>query len=192
MTPAPVASTPLSHWRTWVVPAVPLRAFIYDHQHIWQARYVPPQGNNMLADLDPSKAGHRSSISVNNDCGWRTYLSMEISMQTRRSFDAAARHLYRVMSLESRCIHAEFADAVVMSVDLDIDRDTTIPVLPGNLRNARELLEVRDPDFNSRTKAEQMHYQREVMELCMEIIKHPERQSELQDAAPFNCLRPAR
>lgn len=170
----------LNGWRTWIVPANFLREFIYDHKHIWQYRYAPKQHEDLW---------HGPAFSA-EDFGWRMHLSLEVSTAMGHTMEATQRGLYRVLSGESHCIHAEFADAVVMSVGLDMDRDTNIPVFPGNLRNAQELLEVRDPLFWTRPKAERLHFQREVMELCIEIIQHPERLAELQDAAPFNCLRP--
>jgi hypothetical protein len=170
----------LMSWRTWIVPAISLRDFIYDHKHIWQYRYSPPQREKIFQGPAFAEEG----------AGWRTHLSLEVSMSMGHTVEATQRHLYRVLSGESKCIHAEFAEAVVMTLDMDLDRDTLIPVFPGNLRCAQELLEVRDPHFWERPRAERLHFQREIMELCIEIIQHPERLEELQDAAPFNCLRP--
>jgi hypothetical protein len=171
---------PLMSWRTWIVPAIFLRDFIYEHKHIWQYRFTSPQ---------KEYAWHGASVAA-DDCGWRTQISLEVAETTGQTMETAQRHLYRVLSGESHCIQAEFAEAVVMSLNMHIDLDTTIPVFPGNLRCAEELLEVRDPHFWERPREERLHFQREVMELCIEIIQHPERLEELQDAAPFNCLRP--
>ena len=173
---------PLHHWKTWVVPACLLRDFILDHKHIWQLRYSPPH-------IDSALYG---TVVPNEKFGWRAHLALEVSMFTGQSLDAVHRHIYRVMAVEGRVSTIEFAEAVVLSLGLFIDQDTNIPVLPGNLRNAQELLEVRDPKFWERPEKERLHFQREVMELCGEIIRHPERLKELQDAAPFDCLRPPR
>jgi hypothetical protein len=110
-------------------------------------------------------------------------------MTIGQTLEGTQRNLYRVLSGEGRIINANFAEAVVMSLDMFIDQDTDIPVLPGNFRNARELLEVRDLEFRSRRREERLKMQREVLMLCTEIIKNPERLQELQDMAPFDCLR---
>jgi len=168
------------HWKTWVVPAVFLRDFIYDHKHIWQFRYSPPQPDGTWA-----AAGF-----CGEDFGWRTHLSLEVASVTQHSLETTQRNLYRVMTGEGQVINIDFAEAVVMSLDLDLDRDTSIPVLPGNLRNAEELLEVRDPDFWQRTPRERTELKRTVLTLTGEIVMHPEQLREIQDSAPFDCLRP--
>jgi hypothetical protein len=200
MTSTLVSSTRQAYtngWRTWVVPSTLLRDFVYKHKHIWQARYAPPQHEDLWRGLMLSA----------KDLGWRQHLALEVSMSLGLKMDATKRHLYRVMSGESQVIHAEFAEIIVMSLGMDIDRDTMLPVLPGNLRCAQELLEVRDPDFWQRPADERLHFQREIMELSREIIwvstiyqsnhgcpfstlLRPRRIREIQDAAPFNCLRP--
>ena len=152
-----------SSWRTWIVPASYLRDFIYKHKQTWQFRYAPVHDGDGLSRVN----------YADEDCGWRTHLSLEVSQSTGQTFEATQRSLYRILSGESNCIHAEFAEAIVMSVDLFIDLDTNIPVLPGNLRCARELLEVRDNDFYKRSRDERLQLQREVMRLCQQIVLQP-------------------
>jgi hypothetical protein len=179
---APSKEHPLVHWKTWVVPATMLRDFIHQYKHIWQFRYSPPLQETTT----------HGAILPNERFGWRTHLSLEIAMTTGQSVEAAQRHLYRCLTNESHVITIDFAEAVVMSVDLDIDRDTEIPVLPGNLRNAQELLEVRDEKFWERPEEERVYLQRVVMRLCEQIIDNPSQMVEFQDDAPFDCLRPPR
>ena len=186
MTSTLTASTsigPLVHWKTWVVPAVMLREFIHDHQHVWQSQYSPLQH-----DVSGWEVGNTGTIT--EDCGWRTHLSIQVSMMTGNTIETTQRNLYRVMSDEGQVIGVDFAEAVVMSLGLFIDQDTTIPVLPGNLRCAQELLEVRDEQFWNRSSEERNQLKRLVMELRNQIIQYPDRLEEIQDEAPFDCLRP--
>ena len=94
------------------------------------------------------------------------------------------------MNDKALVVTACLAEALLLVGDLDLDRDTDIPTLPGTRIDAFDLLYVRatmlDPKIEKR---DLLQYVPTVLQLSAAIVKSPELTSDLQDDAPFNCLR---
>lgn len=84
-----------------------------------------------------------------DDLGWRNYIAQRVSVATGRSVESITRRLYSITSLESDVVSADVADAILLSIGLMIDRDTTISTYPGNIRTAKEMVSLRRPHWTN-------------------------------------------
>ena len=152
-------------WQYWVVPAPPLRKILEDNKEYIEAADSDGLGN-----------------------GWRELLAHRVALVLRSSPEAAKRRIYDLCYDKSRVITANYAEAICMTLGIDLDRDTDIPTLPGNRKFAAELIRCR-----ADTELDELTLQRlanQTVRLSALIVKYPHNQARLQDMAPFDCLRP--
>ncbi len=123
--------------------------------------------------------------------GWLEQLAQRGSVIVGNSIAVQRRRIYDVMHETSRVTHTENVDGWLLAAGLRIDQDTSLPTLPGNKTLALELLHIRaealDPGV---TERDVIHLVAPLLLTCQSIVDSPELLSELQDEAPFDCLRP--
>ncbi|MBA2726504.1 MAG: hypothetical protein H0U53_10980 [Actinobacteria bacterium] len=142
----------------------------------------------MVKDMPPLK----SADAKIEDYGWRMHLAERSALFSEDATqESMSRRMHGVMTLESRVTYISNVEAWCLAADLDLDRDTDIPTLPGNKPLALDLLywRARAVKLNVR-KSDLVKFVPVVLELSNAILDSPELMSELQDDAPFNCLRP--
>lgn len=126
--------------------------------------------------------------------GWIGLLSYRTSEYTRTSPKACIRRLYDVLNHEKtgvRICNINYAEAFCAAGGLSIDDDTNVPTLPGNKRDALDLLYVRAEAVDPKVKLiDLVPFVPTVISLSAAIVETPELLEHLQDDAPFNCLRP--
>lgn len=162
----PLQRNSFTGWKTWVVPVDALAALIQEKHHLLE-----------------TDARH------NGEPAWKEYYAGEIAATLKCSMEAARRRLWGVLAREGKIVNVTFADAACMALGLDLDRDTDIPTLPGNMKLAVELVRVRsglNDDLRLRREA------KTVIRLSALILQYPHNQARLQDLAPYDCLRPYR
>lgn len=168
-------------YRTWVVPSPLLREFILKHKQELAADFRPSLHTN--GKLNWARAG-------DTDVGWKEALAREMSGILHLNTEAILRRLWGVMNDEYHIINAEFAEAAVLSLGLDLDRDTDIPVLPGNIKHAVDLIECRaNVAGDELNEMEIRRLAKRAIRVSHLIIKRPYHTSLLVQYAPYNCLK---
>lgn len=125
------------------------------------------------------------------EVGWLSLLAARAAPTCGLSSATLYRRLHGIRSGSNRVVSATIAEALLMVGDLDLDRDTTIPTLPSSRYDAFDLLCIRATALDPKTKARDLlRFVSPVLQLSAAIIESPELTSQLQDDAPFNCLRP--
>lgn len=132
----------------------------------------------------------RNGKGTKDENGWLTQLSNDTAGLLHVTPEAVYRRLYDVLNGKARIVHADMAAAMLETVSIDLDRDTEIPTLPGTKMDAFDLVRVRAEDGGwLGDDRELVQYVPTVLNLAAAIIERPEMTSQLQDDAPFNCLR---
>jgi len=135
----------------------------------------------------------RSVDSTQNpELGWLEHLAGRAATISRtRSAEAMKRRLYDVLHQKSTVTYAEMVDNWCLAAGLHLDHDTGLPTLPGNKQDALELIYRRGKAVEKGlTKFDCLPLIPPLIDLCYAIIKSPDQLAELQDDAPFDCLRP--
>lgn len=163
-------------WPGYVVPTTLLADVIEKHAHQY------------LGDVPPGV-----HVDLSTEDGWRDRLAEQVAQIRRSSYEAAIRRLHDVTHRKSKIVSSDYADATCLALGLDMDVDTNLPTLPGNMRAARECVigHAEDQGFELDDIAIQRHAHT-AMRLSLLIISYPHNSERLRNLAPFNCLHPYR
>lgn len=125
--------------------------------------------------------------------GWRSYLCHQAAQDSGQNASALLRRLHATLNTAGVITYIENVERWLLTAGLDLDRDTDIPTLPGNRMLALDLLLVRAQAVDPKAKPKDViPLIPDLLSLCYAIVENPEQLSDLQDDAPFDCLRPWR
>lgn len=144
-------TNPRNLWcNSYVVPSYQLRAELEKHIDDLNSQYVSMFEDKM----------NTSNFTPNP---WKHVLAVRVEQMTGRNMEAVKRHLYRVMNGESASTDAEMADAYMLAVGKYLDQDTTIVTLPGNPKNAREMVLIRAENKGQKPTKEEIDHRVDVL-----------------------------
>jgi hypothetical protein len=133
---------------------------IAHRSHIVPAHQLRREIEKLIPELQRMSKGTDAMFdgSYNDEhfLGWREYLASRVSAITGKNRKAILRHIHRVMSDESAVVEAGMADAYMLACGKLIDVDTNIQTLPGNRRNAREMVILRKGELTERELQEKV------------------------------------
>jgi hypothetical protein len=123
--------------------------------------------------------------------GWQMHLAERAAQITHSTPEAQYRRIYCALNEEAIISYTRNVEGWLMACNLDIDTDTNLPTLPGCKKYALDLLQIRAEALDPNVELEDvMHLVAPVIELSYAIVTNPEQMEQLQDDAPFDCLRP--
>ena len=159
----------------------------------WQWYVVPTP---MLADLidkhipEMMKQVPEMPVIGQGETGWRDYLSMRVASIRRCTFEATQRRVHDITHRKTRVVRVDFADATCLALGIDLDRDTNIPTLPGNIAQTKALIEDRAAVLGvPLTPEDHERFTLQAFRLALLIIAYPHKSDRLVPLAPFDCFR---
>lgn len=170
----------------------------------WQKYVVPTsifwpwlleQKPHILATMEPLQRSGNGAIQAgnqyDNEQGWKEMLSHRMALLLNNSPEAVLRRLWGASAGEAKAISAEYVDAACLAMGLYLDRDVDLPVLPGSVNVAKELLLERVSDQSiSLDELELRRLAKTTVRISALICSYPHHTERLLDMAPFDCLRP--
>lgn len=125
--------------------------------------------------------------------GWRLLLAERMAKTLNIKTETVERRLNDIIHKKTSTTKAAFADAACLAVGLRLELDTDLPVLPGNTRDALDLVTIRaEMQGVTLTEDEAQRLARITHRVSALISKYPHKIDRLLDLAPYDCLRPAR
>lgn len=123
--------------------------------------------------------------------GWQALLGERVGRILKEKHTIADRRIGGIMAspeLPSRgkVVTVKYAEAIFLSIGLRLDQDVVLPILPGSVADARDLLMIRS-GLDERGVDTMIG---PLLRLCNEIVKTPDWSDAMLDKAPFDCLRP--
>lgn len=118
---------------------------------------------------------------------WKEQFYFDVAFTLKLDQKAVARRMRDVWTCTSAVTKASYADAACIALGLELDRDTNIPTLPGNLSLAKEMILLRADEELDEMTLERLA--RKTHRICALICGYPHNVERLLDLAPYNCLR---
>lgn len=119
-------------------------------------------------------------------------LVKEICCNTGKPQSGIERAVRTILSRQQKAINVDIAEQILMGIDLYLDINIELPVLPGNKALATELVNTRANIVSSVIKLDQKDMDKlidKTIELSIKILEDPYNAPYYQDQAPFDCLR---
>lgn len=135
--------------------------------------------------------GTPTSLLEDDAVGWRKLLAGRIANILGVSDHAAVRRIWGILSGESHITRASWVDAACIALDLQLDHDVVVPILPGTINLTRELLTERAAAAGVELDHDELErLVKYTFRLTRLILYYPHHEERLLKLAPFNCFLP--